>query len=460
MSHIENDDESTLTRPAYTTDGLFKIPRARNESTTSQSEQEYIIAQQTRSKVSLAETPIEAIESTFNAPDVPLDMYENIQCDGDYDHEWFQFLFDFSMPFPEAAPDHEKDEDGDPDYIAADKAPVDKEELRQVKVSKKELQDLLNEFNESIADINWNDGNLLLPPPGDETARSPLSTPVKSNSCSMATASTKIGSPATPTVVTVEAPIASQTATPSPFFDPMIMSTPMHSSTMPNGQFDNTAGVANNMGATLATSGTESYPHAVNPFKSNSTIEPLVPHIVPIFTLNTSLNNSMLVSSPQFIFTLPVAAATASTSAGAPHTQINLPLNCLNRQIEAGGLQKHVISPKRTRFKKVRFNELENLDPKNVVARKVSAQQYVRSFHIPYNFNYLQKNKKKNAFFSQTINPASRGFSSEQRLILEQQLRMHVQLTTQNYMQTYGHPEHYTRACKFKRFLVNFLTDK
>lgn len=57
--------------------------------------------------------------------------------------------------------------------------------------------------------------------------------------------------------------------------------------------------------------------------------------------------------------------------------------------------------------------------------------------------------------FFQTINPAARGFTSDQLLILEQQLRMHVQLATQNFMQTYGHPEHYAHACKFRRFLVS-----
>lgn len=50
------EDEGT---PKYTKDGLFKIPRDRNDSITSLSEQDYIIAKQTRSKVSLAETPIE-----------------------------------------------------------------------------------------------------------------------------------------------------------------------------------------------------------------------------------------------------------------------------------------------------------------------------------------------------------------------------------------------------------------
>lgn len=117
------------------------MPRARTDSTTSHTEQDYIIAQRTRSKISLAETPIEAIESTFKAPDAPLDMY---QVDWDDPH-WTNFLTGLSMPMSKigkaataalniamnhlvlivyfffffAASEIEKDEDTDPDYCPA-----------------------------------------------------------------------------------------------------------------------------------------------------------------------------------------------------------------------------------------------------------------------------------------------------------------------------------------------------
>lgn len=99
------DPNEEVGQPIYTRDGLFKIPRDRCDSQASQSEQEYIIARQTRSKVSLAETPIEAIEQTFQAPDVPLDLYYN---DPHLDPDYFRFLFGPS--------DMDIDEDADPDY--------------------------------------------------------------------------------------------------------------------------------------------------------------------------------------------------------------------------------------------------------------------------------------------------------------------------------------------------------
>lgn len=92
-SQVDATEEHSIA--TYSQDGLFKVPRARNDSTASHSEQEYIIAQQTRSKISLAETPIEAIESTFKAPDAPLDMYQ-LEFDGD--PIWNQFLTNFAMP--------------------------------------------------------------------------------------------------------------------------------------------------------------------------------------------------------------------------------------------------------------------------------------------------------------------------------------------------------------------------
>lgn len=93
--------EEPSCKPIYSQDGIFKVPRARNDSTASHSEQEYIIAQRTRSKISLAETPIEAIESTFRAPDAPSDIY---QIESDVDPIWNQFLNNFSMPLSKQNP--------------------------------------------------------------------------------------------------------------------------------------------------------------------------------------------------------------------------------------------------------------------------------------------------------------------------------------------------------------------
>lgn len=80
----------------FTPDGLFKIPRHRTESVNSaHTVENYIIAQQTRSKVSLEGTPIENLESCFDPPDdVP---YTEDQL---FDHNYLEFLQDILNPAP------------------------------------------------------------------------------------------------------------------------------------------------------------------------------------------------------------------------------------------------------------------------------------------------------------------------------------------------------------------------
>uniref|UniRef100_A0A182JKY1 Uncharacterized protein n=1 Tax=Anopheles atroparvus TaxID=41427 RepID=A0A182JKY1_ANOAO len=108
----------TETELQYTKDGLFKIPKPRNDSYCSQSEQEQEnIALRTRSKLCLTTTDIETLESTFIPPDITTDMYE---YDGDMDQAWKDFLEEFTKPLPK---DLEDDDDNDPEYVVADKVP-------------------------------------------------------------------------------------------------------------------------------------------------------------------------------------------------------------------------------------------------------------------------------------------------------------------------------------------------
>lgn len=65
------------------------------------------IVNRTRSKLSLSETPLEAIEQAFKPPDITHDMYE---WDDDCD-DWINFLIDFTQPL-------EKVINGDDDPIA------------------------------------------------------------------------------------------------------------------------------------------------------------------------------------------------------------------------------------------------------------------------------------------------------------------------------------------------------
>lgn len=78
-----------------TPDGLFKIPRYRTESVNSAvTVENYTIAQQTRSKVSLESTPIEKIETSLASfeDEAP---YTDDQL---FDHNYLEFLQDIFNP--------------------------------------------------------------------------------------------------------------------------------------------------------------------------------------------------------------------------------------------------------------------------------------------------------------------------------------------------------------------------
>ncbi|XP_058055930.1 uncharacterized protein LOC131207336 [Anopheles bellator] len=141
-----------------TMDGPFKVPKPRCDSQSQSEQEQENIALRTRSKFCLTTTAIETLESTFMPPDITTDMYDH---DCDMDQEWRVFLEEFTKPLPN---DLDDDDDNDPEYVAADKIPLDAEEMRQVKVSKKELNELVNELvqmtsldDESFLDLALND---------------------------------------------------------------------------------------------------------------------------------------------------------------------------------------------------------------------------------------------------------------------------------------------------------------
>lgn len=92
----------------------------------------------------MSATPLEEIEEAFIPPDITTDMYD-MDCDDD---DWRDFLKKFTRPLDEVT---KEDDDHDPEYNAEEVEEVDVEELRMdrgVKVTKKELNDLIAELFE------------------------------------------------------------------------------------------------------------------------------------------------------------------------------------------------------------------------------------------------------------------------------------------------------------------------
>ncbi|XP_060074147.1 GON-4-like protein [Ylistrum balloti] len=116
--------------------------------------EEETIALRTRSKLSLTETTLTELESTFVAPDITADMYDT-QCD---DNEWQTFLTSLVKPCEtEDTNDGGDEEDPEYDYLEdAAKSEVDREDLRSdraVQVSKREMNQLMDELFDVYEDV-------------------------------------------------------------------------------------------------------------------------------------------------------------------------------------------------------------------------------------------------------------------------------------------------------------------
>ncbi|XP_058449807.1 uncharacterized protein LOC131429599 [Malaya genurostris] len=380
---------------SYTKDGLFKIPRPRNDSQCSHSENEQEnIARRTRSKLCLQTTAIETIESTFIPPDITTDMYD---FDCDMDHVWKEFLSEFTKPLPINVED---DDDTDPEYIAAGRIPIDREELREVKVSRKELNELVSELlecglnddetfletsifnttpitNEGTSEYVSKAPQTVLPVCGNETECQPLN--IQSSSS------------ATSTISEV----------------PVIISTPSSTATQPL-------------------------------VKSNNTLLGCV----------TSLAQPMVHMSK--MHNLPNTAGGLIAYTAQP--------NLLNHtsNIQHG---RSLTNFNSGRF----FVQLSTIDPSSYQAYYLSSstaptvpmehRESVEPSDRRYRFNHTLMPVEVNLDGQQT------GFVNFQLQLLQQQLRVHVQLAAQNFLQSYAHPKFWKMANTFKNMLIELQNE-
>ncbi|XP_014251135.1 GON-4-like protein [Cimex lectularius] len=164
---IPSDEESKADESFVET--VIETPTALNPQDRDNLEN---IGQRTRSKLCLSQTPLEEIEQAFIPPDITADMY-NTDCDN---QDWLNFLKEFSQPLEKSVSENveEDDVESDPEYTflmdEEQEAATDKEELRRdraVKVTKKELNELMSElfeytqmFSSDEEDANGNENNI------------------------------------------------------------------------------------------------------------------------------------------------------------------------------------------------------------------------------------------------------------------------------------------------------------
>ncbi|XP_068620205.1 uncharacterized protein [Battus philenor] len=146
-----------FTSPKVVSDGPFKVPKDLATPTRRKLDldEKATIALRTRSKLSLSETSIEHIESSF----VPPDDVPTVDVD---DPVWNEFLEECLNPASTSHVKNEDDDEADPEYnVAADADAIDEDEEALensiVKISKKELNDLVTELFSILPEASTED---------------------------------------------------------------------------------------------------------------------------------------------------------------------------------------------------------------------------------------------------------------------------------------------------------------
>ncbi|XP_052902146.1 uncharacterized protein LOC128309726 [Anopheles moucheti] len=380
---IDHDHESEV---QYTKDGLFKIPRPRNDSLCSQSEQEQEqenIALRTRSKLCLSTTAIETLESTFIPPDITNDMYE---YDGEMDQAWKDFLEEFTKPLPNNLED---DDDNDPEYVATEGIPLDPEEMRAVKVSKKELNELVMELME----MGGTDDHTL-----EQTLTETIN---ESLNCQLDDRSEMLSTPV-PDVQEMDCRIAMQCT---------MMGT---DSSMRSEQFPSVSMLPVGSSANESMQTTQQMDSTQSDFSSTTMC-------TSAYMPSQADQNMPMVS---YNVTTAMDSALSSSDVSIPTCSDVVNLNNVDQSFLSDG------SPKPEFFVKCSYLEEVTLEDDSLPCTMVYSDNphtryRVQSSTVPIEVNISDKEL---------------GFNDIQFQLLHQQLRMHVQLTTQHFLQTYEHP--------------------
>uniref|UniRef100_A0A336M7N2 CSON013050 protein n=1 Tax=Culicoides sonorensis TaxID=179676 RepID=A0A336M7N2_CULSO len=410
-------------------DGVFKIPRIRNESLTQSEGEAEPICKRTRTRLCLETTPIETLESTLVAPDITVDMYDH---DKDVDKHWADFLNQFTKPFNPHADD--ADDPSDDEFQPGKHVPLDKEELADVAISKKEYNTLLKELMEIVDTMDDSFLDVTTEPSQIETKeverklRSPRSVRKK-------VSSTVISDPCQNETLTQETDL--NTPEKSESFGPNLMST-MNESTIENVNGDQSSvQVDTFLNETARTS--ESEKSSLINLKSTLSLSIQNPINAEQWI---SLDGINLLNYAQYqngVFYLPTTQKIL----------IEVPTEQLLKSISSQSDTKIILTDS--------INESLNstartIDTSNILSNSATNDSVfsskIRRVKQEKTYDYLDFSPP-----TSDLNSTQTGFTDEQTKILDQQLRMHIQLSTQNYLQTYSHPKYWKEADGILNFL-------
>ncbi|KAH8354992.1 hypothetical protein KR093_003500 [Drosophila rubida] len=397
----------------FSSDGCFKLPPDKNT-------EDPRIATRTRSKLCLQQTTIEDLQSEFVPPDVeePNDVFDITDMTAN-DADWMQFLNDFSKPLSNTFQGDDDDPIDDPEYVAAEMVPVDAEELRDVNISKKELTDLVSELfagllqeGVSLDSIELETPQKFLTNQVDSMTANTL--PTASDPVEQVSRLINFDSPSThvPVITTTPAPAANVAELSMTShvgldaFHPHVMSTPTTLSSLVSVPIADTSMNSTHM-ESAGTAKLLSIP--------TDAIGQQPPELIAV----------PLPGQPncfQLAKVLPTAPAQSEEHVGLASEIVLEDSRCatnyedpydLNFSCKYLSIRKHIHSEYEEQFESLRYLKPMPLTPVT------------------------------NAM----------GFSQAQHDMLQQQLRLHTQLLTQTFVQTYSHPTLYPMAHKPKEML-------
>ncbi|KAG5680926.1 hypothetical protein PVAND_010402 [Polypedilum vanderplanki] len=423
---------SALINDSPQKDGEFKIPR-----TPLSAEEQENIARRTRSKLCLQTTSIETIESTFIPPDIDIDMYDFDMYENEDDNEWKEFLNEFMQPL--AGHSEEIDDDQlDPEYIA-EPMPLDKEELKPVRVSKKELNQLISELLEDSCSTMFDNEpigkkteNVILKNTKKQvkTPPSKVKSQFQSPKTNISTKSEELNELNTPPHSTLDnenknlfSEKIPEQFTQAPvyhhYYSPVQLQTPQRSGYFtPTYQSPNTSLIS---------------PMIATPPPQIITPSPLI--------VNRDLSPaSIIVINQNQLEFRPIADANSIMSQGYFNNGFYTLPQYLTVQVPTIDLLQNGLNFT-TPF--VNNNSLtENLHAESSVHTEQNltddSKQNLKRESKLKSFDYLNYELPKPPL---KFDEKAKGFTMEQTILLEEQFRMHCQMLAQNYLQFYAHPK-------------------
>ncbi|KAM7341508.1 gon-4 like protein muscle wasted isoform 2-T2 [Cochliomyia hominivorax] len=437
-------------------DGCFKVPLSKK---IQELNEELRIAARTRSKLCLEQTTIEDLQSEF----VPPDVEEPLECTDlqPLDEDWMQFLNDFTKPLNASLVADDDDPINDPEYVAAEKEPVDAEELRDVNISKKELSELVAELYDGLMtgglsmesiDLetprkfleNYQDERLNTPNYSPERLENNLDVSRQLNfenvqNCSKQLEQTQ--SDETNVITTTnnidsqqvcethtETNIISSTHNQHNYsFQPDIMSTPSsHNKSNQNSEEFNNKNSDNMALIPIAqTNNTDNPQNSTIVITSNSLNTQLDLIAVPIPGQPNCFQLARVVDTPgKDLNTVPVQPISDENTDIAEKENTVCKPNYINYNSGYISVQRHIVA------------------------------EYIEKFK---NLQHAQDNKISSTTdtmepMPQNTNP---GLTQYQYDLMQQQLRIHIQQLSQTFVQTYCHPDLWKLAPKSKELLLD-----